>query len=123
MSIGHDIAGRTVLRYGLAIVFLYFGFSQLLDSLRWVALVPDWAVETLRLPPAFIILGNGAFDIIGGTLLALGLWVRPVAYVLSAHVLLIGLSLGLSPTGVRDFGLATATLSLALLEGAKKSHE
>lgn len=117
------LRGQVVLRYGLAVVFLYFGFSQLFDSLRWVALVPSWAVELIHLPPAMIVLANGVFDLIGGTLLVFGLWVRPVAYVLSLHVLLIAASLGVTPVGVRDFGLAMATLALGLLEKSHPHHD
>lgn len=48
--------GLHLLRLGLAGVFLWFGFSQLLDSLRWVSVVPQWAVDLLRIPPAMIVL-------------------------------------------------------------------
>jgi hypothetical protein len=30
-----------ILRLGLAIVFLYFGISQILDQSKWIYLVPD----------------------------------------------------------------------------------
>lgn len=117
------VNGAVVLRYGLAVVFLYFGFSQLFDSLRWVTLIPEWTVELLHLPPAMIVLANGAFDVVGGTLLVFGLWVRPVSYVLAVHVFLIAASLGVTPVGVRDFGLAVATLALALLEKSHAHHD
>lgn len=51
--------GLHLLRLGLAGVFLWFGFSQLMDSLRWVSIVPDWAVSFLHLPPAMIVMANG----------------------------------------------------------------
>jgi len=107
--------GLLILRLGLAIVFLWFGFSQLLDGLNWVSWVPEWAVNLLHLPPAMIVLGNGLFEVIGGTLLALGILVRPVALVLALHLAVITFEIGLNSIGLRDFGLTMATFALALL--------
>lgn len=107
--------GMYVLRYGLAAVFLWFGFSQLFDSLSWVAIVPDWAVNLFRIPPAMIVLGNGLFEVVLGTLLATGFFVRIISLVLALHLLPIAFDFGLVATGVRDFGLIFALLALALL--------
>lgn len=107
--------GLLVLRLGLAAVFLWFGFSQLLNSLEWVALVPAWAVTLLHLPPAMIVLGNGLMEVVLGTLLAMGFFVRLISFVLALHLIPITLDFGLSATGVRDFGLVIAALSLSLL--------
>ncbi len=107
--------GLLILRIGLAGVFLYFGFSQLFDGVNWVGIVPGWAVNLAHLPPAMIVLGNGLFEVVLATLLIVGLWVRPVAVLLALHLLVIATGFGFSPTGVRDLGLAVATLSLAFL--------
>jgi uncharacterized membrane protein YphA (DoxX/SURF4 family) len=108
-------AGLLVLRYGLAAMFLWFGFSQLFDSLNWVGWVPEWASALLHIPPAMIVLANGTFEVIAGMLLAAGLFVRPVAILLALHLALITVEIGLTAIGVRDFGLTVATVSLALL--------
>lgn len=107
--------GLHLLRLGLAVVFLWFGFSQLLDSLRWVYLVPDWAVNLVHLPPAMIVLGNGAFEVVFGGLLAMGILVRISALILGLHLALIAFDLGVSAVGVRDFGLVISSLALALI--------
>ena len=107
--------GINILRFGLSAVFLWFGFSQLLDGINWVYLVPDWAVNTLNLPPAMLVLGNGLAEVILGTLLAMGIWTRIVALLLGLHLALITLTLGISPTGVRDFGLVLSTFALAVM--------
>src|SRR3989344_7760377 len=86
--------GLLILRLGLAIVFLWFGFSQLLDGLNWVSWVPEWAVNLLHLPPAMIVLGNGLLEVVGGTLLALGILVRPVALVLALHLAVLKFEIG-----------------------------
>ena len=108
--------GLHVLRLGLAAVFLWFGFSQIIDSLSWVNIVPDWAVSLLHVPPAFIVMGNGLFEIILGTLLAMNIGVRIISLILALHLIPIALDFGFtSATGIRDFGLVIATLSLFLI--------
>jgi len=97
--------GINLLRLGLAGVFLYFGFSQLFDSLSWVGLVPAWAVDLLHLPPAMIVIGNGIFEVILGSMLAMGFFVPFVSLILGLHLLVIALEFGFVPTGVRDLGL------------------
>lgn len=112
-------AGLLVLRLGLSTVFLWFGFSQLFDTIQWVGFVPAWAVELVHLPPAMIVLANGLLEVVLGALLAMGFFVRYVALALALHLGLITVSLGLTATAVRDFGLTMATLALALLERKK----
>lgn len=107
--------GMLVLRLGLAIVFLWFGLSQLVDGINWVSWVPEWAVNLLHLPPAMIVLVNGLLEVIGGALLALNIWTRWVALALALHLLVITIEIGASAIGVRDFGLTAATFALALL--------
>lgn len=66
MNMSRQRFGLHLLRLGLAGVFLWFGFSQLIDSLRWVSIVPDWAVNLLNLPPAMIFMANGLLEVILG---------------------------------------------------------
>ena len=113
--------GVCILRLGLALLFLWFGFSQLIDSINWVGWVPEWAVNILHIPPAMIVLLNGAFEVVAGTLLAMGLWVRLFSALLALHLLVLVFEIGPTPIGVRDFGLMMATFALCfLMPGAKK---
>jgi uncharacterized membrane protein YphA (DoxX/SURF4 family) len=115
--------GYHILRFGLAAVFLWFGFSQLLDGLNWVSWVPEWAVEVLHISPAMIVLLNGAFEVVLGGLLACNVLTRWAALALALHLAVITIEIGLNEIGVRDFGLMVATLALALLTsgGQQKS--
>lgn len=108
--------GLIVLRLGLASLFLWFGFSQLFDGISWVSWVPDWAVATLHLPPAMLVLANGLFEIILGSLLAIGIFVRVIALILALHLTVITFDIGITAIGVRDFALTLATFALVLLE-------
>jgi uncharacterized membrane protein YphA (DoxX/SURF4 family) len=114
--------GIHLLRIGLAGVFLWFGFSQLLDSLRWVSVVPQWAVDLLRIPPAMIVMANGTFEIILGSLLAMGFFVRIISFVLALHLLPIALEFGFVATGVRDIGLALASFALSFIYTKEASN-
>ncbi len=77
-------------------------------------MVPDWATGMSGMTAATIINLNGWFEIVAGVLLALGVFVRLLGFVLGVHLLLIARELGINAVGVRDFGLAGATLALAL---------
>ncbi len=107
--------GLHVLRLSLAGVFLWFGFSQLIDSLSWVGIVPQWAINLSHLPPAMIVMLNGVFEITLGAALAMGFFVRIVSVLLALHLAVIAFEFGLKPTGIRDFGLTMATVALALM--------
>lgn len=115
MGLNRQELGLHLLRLSLASVFIWFGFSQIFDGVSWVNVVPDWAVNLIHLPPAFIVLMNGAMEIILGGLLAMGFFVRIISFILALHLLPIALSFGFTATAVRDIGLSLATLSLFLM--------
>ncbi len=110
--------GIILLRLALAFVFLWFGFSQLSDAVRWVAFVPDWATKFMSAGTLVIL--NGLFEVMAGALLALNVYAQYVALLLGIHLFVIATSLGLNATGVRDIGLSLATISLFFLSGAQK---
>ena len=115
MNMRREDIGLLVLRLGLAAVVLWFGFSQLFDTLNWVGWVPEWAVSVFHIPPALIVMMNGAFEVVAGALLAANFLVRPTAILLAIHLAIITIEIGFSAIGVRDFGLTMATTALALL--------
>lgn len=115
MNMTRQEFGMHLLRLSIAGVFLYFGFSQLIDSLSWVGVVPEWAVNFISLPPAMIVMANGIMEIILGGLLAMGFFVRIISFILALHLIPIALSFGFSPTAMRDLGLALASFSLSFM--------
>lgn len=114
-----QIWGFRILRIGLALVFVWFGSQQLMDPSGWTRLVPDF-VESVISKDKFII-ANGLFDLIGGILLLLNVWVRWVAVLLAVHLFSIAINFGFSGNGVRDLGLGMASLALSFLSPSKKS--
>jgi len=103
---------KLILRFGLEIVFLYFGVGQLLSPEKWTALLSDF-LSNLENAKYFIYL-NATFDIFIATSLFFDLFLKLFSILGFLHLLAISLlSLGaLSPSGARDIGLGFAMLSL-----------
>ena len=114
--------GIHLLRIGLAAIFLWFGFSQLFDSLRWVTVVPDWAVNFIHLPPAMIVMANGVFEVILAGALAMGFFVRTISFILGLHLIFIAYDFGFTATGIRDIGLVIASFALSLIYTKDESN-
>ncbi|MBP7671096.1 DoxX family membrane protein [Candidatus Gracilibacteria bacterium] len=102
-----------VLRWGMALVFLWFGANQLMDSSMWEGFVPLWIVD-LGLSAKMLVMANGVMELILGTMLLFGVFVRVAALILALHLMGIAATIGFNATGVRDFGLAIATLAIAM---------
>ncbi len=115
MSISRQKFGMQLLRLGLAGVFLWFGFSQLIDSLRWVSIVPEWAVNLLHIPPAMIVMANGLFEVVLASILAMGFFVRTTSFILGLHLILVAFDFGFTATGIRDIGLVVSAFALSLM--------
>ena len=105
-----DLA-TVILRLSLALVFLYFGISQLNDPGAWSGFVPDF-FKVSGISGNNVVLLNGFVEIVLGGFLLIGLYVRISALLLSLHLFGIAFSIGFNPLGIRDFGLAFATLAL-----------
>ena len=102
----------SVLRYGISLVILWFGIQQLTNNSQWIAYVPDGVIALTHLSATTIVTLNGVFEVIGGLLLIIGWQTRWVALLLALHLLDIMYTVGYGQIGVRDFGLAIATVSI-----------
>lgn len=100
-----------ILRISLALVFLYFGIVQLNDPSSWSSYVPEF-LDVPGISSNNLVALNGLVEITLGLFLICGLYTRFASLILSLHLFGIALSIGFSPLGVRDFGLAFATLSI-----------
>jgi len=107
-----------VLRISLGLVFLWFGFTSIFNHESLVGYLPEFAYS-LEISLQSIMLLNGIFEIVFGTLLIIGLFTRVVAFILFLHILSIMFLLGYNDVAIRDFGLAFATLAI-FLNGADK---
>ncbi|MEO5645891.1 MAG: DoxX family protein [Candidatus Paceibacterota bacterium] len=103
-----------ILRIGLALVFLWFGFNQISDPVSWYGFVPASAATLTGFSIAHLVFLNGIFEIIAGTALAFGFFTRIAAGLLFLHILDIAFIVGLDSIGIRDLGLSVATFVIFL---------
>jgi|SRR5581483_2218511 len=101
-----------LLRIGLALIFLWFGTNQFTHTNDWLGFVPDSIANLSHLSTTTLVHLNGAFEIIFGAALLLGIFTRFVSFLLALHLLDIMFIVGLNALGVRDFGLTIATFAV-----------
>jgi uncharacterized membrane protein YphA (DoxX/SURF4 family) len=102
--------GPAIVRIGVSLVFLYFGISQLVDPFAWTGWVPGFVSNIIN--ANLLVHINGIAEIVLGLLLIAGIFTRIAALLLALHLYGIAATIGFNPIGARDFGLATATLSV-----------
>ena len=107
-----------VLRISISLMILWFGFTSIFNHEFLIGYLPEF-FYSLEISLQSIMLLNGIFEIVFGTLLIIGLFTRAVAFILFLHILSIMFSLGYNDVAIRDFGLAFATLAV-FLNGADK---
>jgi len=118
LKLNKEEIGIYILRLGLAIVFLYFGISQILDQSKWIYFVPDrflnfYISEILKSKIVFL---NGIFDTVIALSLISGIFIKMFSILGFIHLLsIVFFVLGFEPSGIRDLGLAFAMLSLFFL--------
>ncbi|OGH94397.1 MAG: hypothetical protein A2538_01180 [Candidatus Magasanikbacteria bacterium RIFOXYD2_FULL_41_14] len=100
-----------ILRYAWVVLFLWFGLSQMFFPNNWTAFLPTWS-GYMPIPAAMLVKLNGWFEIFAAIFLFLGIFTRPIAIILTAHLLIIAASAG-GAIGVRDFILAMIGVALA----------
>ena len=106
--------GPAILRIGMAVVFLWFGFQQFLNTMAWIGFIPEEVLKIVPLEASTLVHVNGAFEIVFGFALLLGFFTRMSALFLSLHMFHITTVVGYDSIGVRDFGLMIAVIAVFL---------
>ena len=99
-----------VLRYSMVAVILWFSLQQFMHTDVWTAYVPDSVVNFSHISATTLVYFNATFEMVFGVLLLFGWKTRLVAFMLALHLFDIMWTVGYGEIGVRDFGLACATL-------------
>lgn len=102
-----------LLRIAMSLVFIYFGFKQIISPADWTGFVPDIALS-FGISALNIVIINSLVELIFGIFMLIGLFTRVSSALLTIHLLVISLSIGFNPLGIRDFGLTIATLAVFL---------
>ena len=97
----------------MSIVFIWFGLTNLFNPNYLLSYLPQFAFF-LSIQPTTIMLINGIFETIFGSLLLIGLFTRISSFLLAIHLLIIAISLGYNDIAIRDLGLAIATFAIFL---------
>ena len=106
--------GASVLRFGMSAVILWFSLQQFLHNSVWTAYVPDSAVALTHMSANTLVFFNAVFELVFGLMLVFGIQTRIAALLLALHLFDIMWVVGYGEIGVRDFGLAVATLVVAM---------
>lgn len=105
------IISSRILRYSFAILFLWFGFQQLMGPEKWISFLPVWT-GYVPIPAEILIRLNGWFEIIGAFFLLTGTFVKQISVLLALHLFAIALETG-GAIGMRDGILAMMGIALA----------
>lgn len=101
-----------ITRYGMSLVFLWFGFTQVMGPESWTSLIPEFITNITHLSALTFVYLNGGMEIVLGLLLIIGIYTRISALILALHLLFITIDVGYNAIGIRDLGLTLATLSI-----------
>lgn len=102
----------TILRIGIALVFLWFGTQQIVNPNQWIGYIPQGMIDLLSLNALKLVYLNGLIEIVFGSALLLGYFTRISSLLLALHMLHITYIVGFDAVGVRDFGLSIATIAI-----------
>ena len=102
------------IRLAMGAVFLWFAMAQLQNPSGWVSYLPDFLQNLTFVTPVTIILLNGVFELLAGTFLIVGMYIRVSAILLGVHLFGIALAMGMTAIGVRDFGLSFVTIAVGI---------
>ena len=108
-----DSYSKPLLRVAMSLVFLYFGFQQITNPSEWIGFVPEYAL-IFNLTASNLVVINAILELTLGFLLLIGLFTKISSLILAIHLFFIAISIGFNPLGIRDFGLAIATLAIFL---------
>lgn len=103
-----------VVRVGIGLVLLWFSTTQLLDPKPWSSIIPAYATGLTGLSAITIVQLNAVFELVLSIALIAGVYTRIAGLLTTLHISQITLMLGYNAIGVRDFGLAMASLSIFL---------
>ena len=103
-----------ILRVGLAITFLWIGILILKDPVGWGGYVQPWVANLLPISLKGVMIGTALFDIIVGIFLLIDYFTWAAALLAAFHLIIVLTVSGIDVVTVRDIGLFTAALALAI---------
>lgn len=102
-----------LLRIAIAIILLWFAFSQLKNPSGWIKMVPQYALS-IGFSAKGLIYTNAIIELILGILILIGLYTRVASFLIGLHLLHITTILGYGAIAVRDFVIALVAFAIFL---------
>lgn len=103
-----------ILRIGLGITFLWVGILIWMNPAVWGAFLLPWASRLLSVPLEQAMLATAVLDIAIGALLLINVFTWLAAAVGALHLVIVLTTSGITDVTIRDVGLLSAVLALAL---------
>ena len=103
-----------ILRFGLAITFLWIGILILQNPEGWSAYIKPWAAELIPVPLKQAMISTAILDIAIGAFLLTNILTGFAALVASLHLAIILVVSGINAITVRDVGLFASALALLM---------
>lgn len=103
-----------ILRVGMAITFIWIGVLIIKSPESWAGYMQPWAVKLLPVPIEQALLGTAVLDIIVGLLLLIDWYAWVGGIIGTLHLISVLVVSGISDITIRDIGLLTATIALAI---------
>jgi len=103
----------SLLRIGLALVYLWFGISQITSPLLFTQYVPDFISGVIE-NSELVVFITGIIVAILGLLLLLGLLTRIITWILVIHMIIVILGIGYNSIGIKTFGIIIGTITIAM---------
>jgi hypothetical protein len=85
-----------------------------MDPKPWSTIIPAYATGLTGLSAITIVQLNAVFELVLSVALIVGVYTRLAGLLAALHIAQITLMMGYNAIGVRDFGLAMASLSIFL---------
>lgn len=103
-----------ILRIGIAITFLWIGVLIFKDPQAWGLYLRPWATDLLPVPLEQVMIITALLDISIGVLLLINVLTWLVGLVGAIHIAAVLIVSGINAVTVRDIGLFSAVLALAI---------
>jgi uncharacterized membrane protein YphA (DoxX/SURF4 family) len=103
-----------VLRLGLAVTFIWVGVLIFMEPTAWGGLMQPWAAGLLPVPVELAMRGTAVLDVLIGAALLVNLFTWAAAGLGALHLVVVLLTTGITDVTVRDIGLLTSSVALAL---------
>ena len=100
-----------IIRLGLALVFLWFGISKVLQPDAWIAWLPQWT-EQLPISTTTQLFLQGIGEAVLGVLLLFGLFTRVAAAIAAILLVAVIVTIGFNDIAIRDLAILSIAIAL-----------